>query len=207
MSLFLLVLARRHADVKRVFWGVDMKKLPQPVPQKPVHRTGFTLLELLLATAILSVLIGLAVPAINSILQRQQFQSVTGQVEQFLSEIRRQAGSTGQTYFVRYSSNDRWLASGIWGQPVSSSFKLPEKYQFSHSSLVEKLETEDLGVIGFDGANLYWSEETLFFSDGTSEDLAFQVLNPAKQERQILIRGLTGQISSKPHSSAEGGTQ
>lgn len=183
-----------------------MKRRPQPVQRKPVQRIGFTLFELLLATAILAVLIGLSVPSINSILQRQQFQSVTGQVEQFLSEARRQAGTTGQTYFVRYSSSDRWLASGIWGQPVSSSLQLPEKYEFSHCPQVEKLESEDLGVIGLEGFNLYWSPETLFFSDGTSEDLAFSVLNPDKQERQIAIRGLTGQVSSKPYASSSEGT-
>lgn len=165
----------------------------------PLHnvrlRAGFTLLELLLALTVLTVLISLTVPSATALLRRQQFQQVIGDIEQFLLETRRLAVSGGEPYWIRYSSGDRYLVSGRLGEPVDRILKLPEKFEFSRSDLSERMATDLLGELDLEAMNLLWSEEVLFQPDGTTDDLLFEVSNPEQRQVEFRLRGLTGHVA------------
>ncbi len=166
---------------------------------RPLHsgglRDGFTLLELLLALTVLTVLISLTVPSATAILRRQQFQQVIGDVEQFLLESRRLAVSSGEPYWIRYSSGDRYLVSGRWDEPVDRILKLPEKFEFSRTDLSERMATDLLGELDLEAMNLLWSEEVIFQPDGTTDDLLFEVSNPEQRKVEFRLRGLTGHVA------------
>lgn len=166
-------------------------------------RPAFTLFELLLVVALMTVLTAVAVPSISAMMRRQQFLDITGQVEQFLTNVRRSAVMTGDAHWVRYSSSERWLAGGVQGQPASLTLQLPEDYEFSYTDVVEKLESEQLGSIGLEGIRLNWSPESYFFPDGTAETLIFRVQNPEKREYEFSVRGLTGQVVLRPVTATE----
>ncbi len=177
--------------------------LPPSRHNRAWTRPAFTLFELLLVVALLTVLTAVAVPSISAMMNRQQFLEITGQVEQFLTNVRRSAVMSGDAHWVRYSSSDRWLAGGVLGQPASLTLQLPENYEFSYTDIVEKLESEQLGSIGLEGIRLSWSPEFCFFPDGTAEDLLFRVQNPEKREYEFSVRGLTGQVSLRPVTATE----
>ncbi len=156
--------------------------------------SGFTLLELLLAVSLLTVLISLSVPSVTAILKRQEFQEVAGQVEVFLQDVRREAVMSGQPRWIRHSSGDRMLVSGLLGEPVTHSLQLPEGYEFSRCELAEPLATEQLGDLGLEAVKLMWSPEVQWYPDGTTDDLRFEVSNPDGRTFQFDLRGLTGQV-------------
>lgn len=168
--------------------------------------TGFTLLELLLAVSLLTVLISLAVPSVTAVLKRQEFQEVAGQVEVFLQDVRREAVMSGQPRWIRHSSGDRMLVSGLLGEPVTHSLQLPEGYKFSRTELAEPLETEQLGDLGLEAVKLMWSPEVQWQPDGTTDDLQFEVSNSDGRTFLFELRGLTGQLKiSRGTAPHEGG--
>ncbi|MCG6154853.1 pilus assembly FimT family protein [Rubinisphaera margarita] len=159
------------------------------------NRLGFTLVELLLTIVLLSVLIAVSVPSLNSLTAEQQLLSVSGDVEQFLNNQRRDAVRDGQRRWVRFSSGDHVLIAGLADAPATSSLTLPESLSFMQADWAEDLPSELLGELGLNSQEHRWSAEVLFNTDGTSTGANFYFEDDRDTAFQITVHSLNGHVA------------
>ncbi len=162
--------------------------------RRSTDRLGFTLLELLLTIVLLSVLIAVSVPSLNTLTAEQQLLSVSGDVEQFLNNQRRDAVRDGHRRWVRYSSRDHVLIAGLADAPATSSLTLPETMTFMQADWAEDLPSELLGELGLNSQEHRWSAEILFNTDGTSTGGNFYFEDEYDTAYQVTIHSLNGHI-------------
>ncbi|TWT62355.1 prepilin-type N-terminal cleavage/methylation domain-containing protein [Rubinisphaera italica] len=165
-----------------------------------VKKSGFTLLELLLSVALLSVLISITVPTINALLYRQQMLDVVGRIEQFLNNQRRDAVRSGQPRWIRFSSGDHVLIAGVFNEPATSSVTLPESLKFGFSDFAETLTSEQLGELGLNSQEHRWSPEMLYFADGTASGMIFLIEEESKKGYLFEVSTLNGYVSIDQHT-------
>lgn len=72
-------------------------------------RLAFTMFELLMVLAVLSVLVGVALPSIQSWLHRAKIDHAGTTLVQLASEARRRAIEDGEVWTIRYASNESRL--------------------------------------------------------------------------------------------------
>ena len=71
-------------------------------------RSGFTLLELMIAVAIAGVLAAIATPSFTDLLARQRLQAVAHQLQADIALARQEASRRGQTVHLVFQPGPRW---------------------------------------------------------------------------------------------------
>jgi len=72
---------------------------------------GLTLLELMVAVAMLAVLVGAAMPPVSSMLSRNRLRSAAEHLAMDLGEARQEAARLGQPVHVSYQTGPNWCYS------------------------------------------------------------------------------------------------
>lgn len=76
---------------------------------RPVTRTrGLTLLELMVAIAMLAVLLGAALPPMSAMLSRHRLRAAAEHLAMDLGEARQEAARLGQPVYVSYQTGSHW---------------------------------------------------------------------------------------------------
>ncbi|MBL4883577.1 MAG: prepilin-type N-terminal cleavage/methylation domain-containing protein [Planctomycetaceae bacterium] len=158
-------------------------------------RAGFTLFELLLTTAILAAMLGIALPSVTRIAAQQRFLSETGDVVKFLNEVRRKSIQENQSYDVYFVSSGEFIISGPSGSSFDSKIELGEDVLFSEAVNAHQLSEEILDSAPADWLTKSWSPVIMFRPDGTSSDSEFSIEDINGRIRTIRVRGLTGQVT------------
>ena len=90
------------------------------------------------------------------------------------------------------------------------SLMLPEGLTFNENNAVAGTRSEPLSSLDVQGladagelTGLTWSEPILFYSDGTSTEVTFQVIDGEAGEMTVSVRDLTGAVSVKDTTSEE----
>ncbi len=77
-------------------------------PPAAAPRSGFTLLELMIAVAIAGVLAAIATPSFTDLLARQRLQAVAHQLQADIALARQEASRRGQTVHLAFHPGPRW---------------------------------------------------------------------------------------------------
>jgi type IV fimbrial biogenesis protein FimT len=117
---------------------------------------GLTLLELMVALAIVAVLMTLALPSFGSIMARQRLKAAAEQMSIDLAELRQQAAQRDRTLHVNLSAGAQWcyslaVASGCDCR-VPQGCQLKTVHAKDHPG-VTLLEGQDLRIDPQAGAN------------------------------------------------------
>lgn len=196
-----------------------MTPIPAFPPRRPAlhrSRSAFTFVELLLVLGVLVLLASITWPALlrnyDDYLLKRSAQDVRIQLAatrtrsidqgtpyQFLFEPGgRRYASVPHERTTRPSIGPVFASTPVDNLPRESGL-LPEGLLFAPLPGVPFLEHQ-LEIDWFAGlldaqelAAAVWSPPLLFFGDGSSENAAFQILNPAKGRAvTVYVRGLTG---------------
>jgi type IV fimbrial biogenesis protein FimT len=76
---------------------------PQAPQRRPRGESGLTLIELAIATAIVSILVGLALPSFQNFAQRQRLEGAAAQLETDLFLLRSEAVASQETLRISFS--------------------------------------------------------------------------------------------------------
>ncbi|HAP08448.1 MAG TPA: hypothetical protein DCR20_11510 [Planctomycetaceae bacterium] len=177
---------------------------------------GFSLLELLLALAVLIAVSAVAVPPLMDRLQAGRVQDAAEAVRDVLGNARRYAIDGGVDYHFRYELN----GPAFVAIPAEPEPTLANSYSGDESDMRVLLEAgeldenlylrpandgdaggESLEALAFNDlpnagelAGKTWSKPILFRFDGTAEDRVFRVVDDVGRTAEITVRGLTGAI-------------
>lgn len=175
-------------------WSADPGSAHRFGKSSHSRQFGFTLLELLLSIALLSILIAISVPTLGSLFSEQNRLQVVGKIEEFLGDKRRDAIQSAQPCWIRFSADDRYLIAGRLHQPAHSMLTLPETMQFVSGEFVYRLESEQLGEMDVSALETTWSAEYLFYPDGTAKGAEVIVREGDADRYRIGIDSLSGTI-------------
>ena len=180
------------------------------------HRSGVTLLELLIALTIIVLLASLAVPAVDRAWERYRVKLAGDQLRAAFGHAHYEAMRTGQIQVVRMELGGSsyhlqpWMAGDevinvsaeeayeqttpqYQMEPVAEK-KLPEDVTFA--SAQARFDTRALEIE--EEANqqqtalTQWSQPLLFYPDGTSSQARITLANPRGEAVQVTLRKLTG---------------
>lgn len=186
------------------------------------RRRGYTLVELLLALAVLTVLAGVTLPSALRLYADTQIHEVAEQVRSQLAGTRVRAIEGGLAYQFRFEPNGRWYvsvpferefegsntnASGTGGTAGVGTFtrfagKLPSGMHFtacctgadSKGAQLDSSVFGDLPDADEELAGVDWSPAILFYADGSAVDGAFEVADTRGMAIRLSVRGLTGGV-------------
>ncbi len=181
-----------------------------------VSAAGFSLLELLLALAVLVAVSAIAVPPLMDRLQSGRVQDAAESVREVMGNARRYAIDGGVDYHFRFELNGPAFAA-IPAEPeptLANSYSGDEKDMrvvLEAGELDENLYLrpandadaggESLEPLAFNDlpnagelAGKTWSKPILFRFDGTAEDRVIRVVDEVGRTAEITVRGLTGAI-------------
>lgn len=185
------------------------------------RRVGYTLVELLLAVALLAVLVGVTVPNALRLYADSRLSEAAEQVRQQVAGARIRAIDSGLIYQFRYEPDGRrflvcpyetereasnaaaqgtGVTTGV-GKFTKFAGELPEGFRFiaccvgsaSTSQQVPEELLDGLPNAG-DWAAVAWSPPITFFPDGTAIDAAFELEDPRQYTLRFEVRGLTGAV-------------
>ncbi len=169
---------------------------------------GLTLFELLLVMAIIVMVNGFSIPAIEDSLKARDMEDAGEFVRQKLSEGRTQASETGFVYQFRYEPGaGRFVIlpdlGGVTEGPDGTKY-----YRFSGSigstiRFQEEIDSPGMGETldreWFEGlpdalelSRTGWSKPVEFTFEGSADDSKFFLLDDANRSIKVRIRGLTG---------------
>ena len=80
----------------------------RPVPTVAVHRSGFTLLELVIVIAITVVLGAMTLPSYNSLVSRQRLVAAAHGLQAEIAFAREEASRRGQPVYLVFQPGPRW---------------------------------------------------------------------------------------------------
>lgn len=183
------------------------------------HPRGYTLVELLLALALVGLLASVTVPSAMRMFFRSQLTDAMDQVRAQLAGSRIRAIESGLVYQFRFEPEGRYYISvpferetevsnpnatgsgatlGV-GRFTRFSGQLPEGMRFvdccsSPTALGGKLGSDVFGELpnADDLSGLEWSPPVLFHADGSAIDAAFEIVDNNAQYVRVEVRGLTG---------------
>ncbi len=196
-----------------------MRRQPRTPPQS---RPAYTLLELLLALAVVAVLAGVTIPSALRMYADSQLSNAAELVRDVVGQTRLNAVHTGEQFQFRYEKDGRRFVqlpvevpapvdqtatpSQIPPRPPSVLGELPKgmKFETAYVSASSTADTSGLPLSPelFQGlpkaqelVSLAWSEPVLFAGDGSSNDASWLVVDQRKQSIKVDVRGLTGAAS------------
>lgn len=173
---------------------------PTRMPPIPNHSRAFTLVELLLVLALLVVIAGLSVAALDGSLLKSRLRGGVEQVRTAWADARTQSATGGErlafTCLIggrdyRLSSiSDLILPDESAQEATSQTGELPEGIKFAW------LEAAPTGAMQSTGSapppqEGQWSPPVVFNPDGTSYDAIVTIEDQAGQQIQLSLRGLT----------------
>lgn len=180
-------------------------------------RRAVTLIEVMLVLAILTSLSALAYPSVAMMLEQLAMDEAVSPVRIHLAKTRIRALDAGVTWQFRFEPGGRRYVAvpyefdeieGDEQQQQSQlemlprvSGQLPEGFSFVSADLATS-GTEALDEQAVAGLvdqrqvlEASWSPPLLFFSDGTSQNASFDIVNEQNQSRRLSLRSLTGSVT------------
>lgn len=181
--------------------------------QRTSARTGYTLLELLIVAALLSLIASLTLPSFQRLAARSEVQEAGRQLRVALLEARLAAIESGHLTYFRYQlGNDQFeigRAAGTsqprqtpggggapaWGdvdvEPTAEPRALSRGIRFVDPSADGQHEPSATAV-GSDDASS-WSEPLLFFPNGRTFNARIALASNSHRV-ELRVRGLTGTV-------------
>ncbi len=184
-----------------------------------VPRTGYTLVELLLAVALLAMLAGITVPAALRMYADSRLSEVAEQVRLQVAGTRVRAIESGLVYQFRYEPDGRSYCSVPYEREFEGSNpnatgtgattgvgrftrfagELAEGFQFAavgdpENAIGGQLSEEVFGDLPNADklSGVDWSPPILFVADGSAIDAAFEIVDSRGKLMLLTVRGLTG---------------
>jgi prepilin-type N-terminal cleavage/methylation domain-containing protein len=181
--------------------------------------SGFTLLEMLLVLAVLTVALAILYPATERLYQTHRFTQALEQMRGKMAAARVRAIDDGVIYQFRYepqgrrvlvipyaeertaSSNDANAAASTATRESRWRFfgELPRGMKFQAADIsTERISRQQLDDFADPGqlANAAWSTPIFFFPDGSANDAAIRVTDSDGRSMLLSVRGLTGAAST-----------
>jgi Tfp pilus assembly protein FimT len=173
-------------------------------------RGGYTLIEIMLAVMVLIVLTSMAASPLMNSWRDTQTGSATEEVRALLAGTRILALDRDETWqFVYEPGGTHYLrvplsaatedASDNKANQGKHSDTLPTTITFGESGggTGSTVSSELLNGLADAGelSGLSWSAPILFYSDGTSSDTKFEIVDQYGNARTILVRDLTGGVT------------
>jgi len=191
----------------------------------PRSRSAYTLLELLLALAVMAVLAGVTIPSALRMYADSKLTDAAEKVRSMLGQARMHAITTGERFQFRYEKDGRYFlqvplevpapvdasTTGIvmMPRPKSTLGELPVGLHFTteNAKLIQPgaptglpLNPDLLSDLpnSKDLASSDWSDAIVFAEDGSAVDAAWLVVDSRKQAVPVEVRGLTGAATIAP---------
>lgn len=187
----------------------------------PRLRSAYTLLELLLALAVISVLAGVTVPSALRMFADSKLSDAAERVRNLVGQTRLHAVNTGEQYQFRFEKDGRRFVqlpvelpptsttdssstpTATMARPPSVLGELPEGMRFEALVMDAAATTDPVGPPlspelfqglpkAQDLVSLAWSAPLVFSADGSASDSSWLVVDQRKQSIKIEVRGLTG---------------
>ncbi|HET6425142.1 MAG TPA: prepilin-type N-terminal cleavage/methylation domain-containing protein [Planctomycetaceae bacterium] len=183
-------------------------------------RSAYTLLELLLALAVISVLAGVTVPSALRMFADSKLSDAAEKVRNLVGQARLNAVNTGEQYQFRFEKDGRKCVlipveiplvaaeqtasmTPATVPPPNVLGELPEGMRFELLAVDTGSATDATGPPlapelfqglpkAQDLVSLPWSAPIVFSADGSANDANWLVVDQRKQSIRIDVRGLTG---------------
>ena len=194
---------------------------PNPPAGRPLAvrlpRPGFSLLELLVVVALITVLASLVAPNVLQQLRENHVAQASESVRDVLAECRSFALDAGLDYQFRYEVGGRYFvalpmelepsdANATAGESTDASYtrlagQLDDGFRLQASAdsteATESLEAAWFGQLdnGLILSQATWSAPIIFRFDGSADGGGFRVTTDEKLTADLRVRGLTGGIS------------
>ncbi|MFL5241168.1 MAG: Tfp pilus assembly protein FimT/FimU [Gemmataceae bacterium] len=177
-------------------------------------RPGYTLLELVLVTAVLGIVAAVSYPIITSMYTYEKVKSAADSVRAGLAKARSHAMSEGRpykmavvpnkgSYRIAPDSPSYWSGSGSGDQgaggsgPMVSTEKLPYGIRFTTGGAVSSVSSsadDDSSADSEDWES--WSKTATFLPDGTAtEDTDITLEVSGTKPVTLKIRAMTGSVT------------
>jgi len=183
----------------------------------PVRRGGFTLFELIVVMAVISVIAAMAAPAVLSRVRANAVAQGAESVRDILSRARTYAIDGGIDYQFRFEPSGRnFVVLPMELEPSDSNSTMPgdlasnylrlsgeldEGFRLmpaaSSLSAIESLEAAWFGQLdnALQLSQTNWSSPIIFRFDGTADDGQFRLVTDTKLAADVSVRGLTGAVA------------
>lgn len=172
-------------------------------------RSGYTLIEILLALAVMIVLMAMVSAPVMENWRDQRTGASTEDVRSLLAGTRILALDRDETWqFVFEPGGTRYLrvphstateaASSTTANQGKKSGTLPPDITFGESEgVASTVESNLLAGLSDAGelSGISWSAPVLFYSDGTSTDTNFEIVDVYGNARTVSVRELTGGVT------------
>lgn len=143
-------------------------------PCSNCRRTGFTLFEVLLVLALLLVLVGLSIPALESLQSRQPMDQAIAMAQQSFLQARLEAIRSGQRWGILMPGRDPGRCF-----PVNSKSRF--SFDFAWPEGIQSAQAEDRSGADF-----------VFFPDGTATPGTLVLTDSDGRAATLTVSRLTG---------------
>ena len=136
------------------------------------NKTAFTLIELLLALAIIGILLGISFPLLKKNISNTQFRAIVNKVYLLLDYAK--THSTLKNITVKLISDDQsklWLVEGSDSEKKINEIEIPEKTKIEFSQ-----------------------EAIIFYPDGSMQEFEIAISDKDRREAKIWSKGIDGKI-------------
>tara|TARA_R110002072_G_scaffold303069_1_gene492601 strand:+ start:95512 stop:96090 length:579 start_codon:yes stop_codon:yes gene_type:complete len=179
-------------------------------------RSGYTLIEIMLTMMVLTILTSLAASPLMQSWRDQQTGSATEEVRALLAGTRILALDRDETWqFVYEPGGNHYLrvpltaAADESGNGTANQGKfsdtLPAQITFAESggATGSTVSSELLNGLADAGelSGVSWSAPILFYSDGTSSEAEFEIVDTYGNSRTVSVRDLTGGVTVREGTS------
>ena len=131
-----------------------------------INRHGFTLIELMITVVILGVLVTMAVPQVNNIVQMQKLRSEARKIVSILREVQQNAVSTETTATITFSpGTDSYIING-------DIRLLPQEIGYTRYDVAEP---EGIFIVSFSSLGIPNQAFSLELTDGEERELYVKV--------------------------------